>query len=57
MLGVIAAASGDSHISQSEAKDIRRRWEDLKRVTEGFVRGCEEGNFTGIKPPAASPGN
>lgn len=49
MLGVIATASGDNHISKTEAKDIRRRWEDLKRVTEGFVHGCEEGNFSTVK--------
>lgn len=54
MLGVIAAASGDSHISKTEAKDIRRRWEDLKRVTEGFVHCCEEGNFSAVKQAAAS---
>ncbi|MEQ2005954.1 MAG: hypothetical protein ABMA26_04075 [Limisphaerales bacterium] len=55
MLGVIAAASGDSHITKTEAKDIRRRWEDLKRVTEGFVHGCEEGNFSAVKKSLASP--
>ena len=54
MLGVIAAASGDSHISKTEAKDIRRRWEDLKRVTEGFVHCCEEGNFSAVKQGAGS---
>lgn len=56
MLGVIAAASGDSHITKTEARDIRRRWEDLKRVTEGFVHCCEEGNFSPVKQvPAAQP--
>ena len=52
MLGVIAAAAGDSHITKTEAKDIRRRWEDLKRVTEGFVHCCEQGNFGPVKPAA-----
>ena len=54
MLGVIATASGDNHITKTEAKDIRRRWEDLKRVTEGFVRGCEEGHFATSKSPTAT---
>ena len=53
MLGVIAAASGDNVITKAEAKDIRRRWEDLKRVTEGFVHNCEQGNF---KPTPAATG-
>jgi hypothetical protein len=54
MLGVIAAAAGDSHITKAEAKDIRRRWEDLKRVTEGFVHCCESGSFAPVKQPAAA---
>lgn len=53
MLGVIAVAAADNHISPSEAKAIRRRWEDLKSVTEGFVRHSEEGNFAAIKQEAA----
>lgn len=53
MLGVIAAAAGDNHITKTEARDIRRRWEDLKRVTEGFVNGCENGNFSTLKQSAS----
>ncbi len=49
MLGVIAVAASDSAISKEEAKAIRRRWEDLKAVTESFVRNSEEGNFAAIK--------
>jgi hypothetical protein len=45
LLAVIALAAGDNHISKDEAKRIRARWEELKCVTEGFVRCCEEGNF------------
>lgn len=61
MLGVIAVAGADNTITKEEAKAIRRRWEDLKSVTEGFVRKCEEGSFskaesTGGKPPAAPSG-
>ncbi len=45
MLAVIAAAATDNAINPREAKDIRGRWEELKSVTEGFVRCCEAGNF------------
>jgi len=45
MLAVIAAAATDNTITKPEAKDIRDRWEELKSVTEGFVRCCEAGNF------------
>lgn len=54
MLGVIAVAAADNQISREEAKAIRRRWEDLKSVTEGFVRHCEEGNFAAIKQEAVA---
>jgi hypothetical protein len=58
LLAVIATAAGDNHISKTEAKSIRARWEELKTVTEGFVRCCEEGNFTPIResaPPSTPP--
>jgi hypothetical protein len=57
MLGVIATAAADSQISKEEAKAIRRRWEDLKSVTEGFVRACEQGDFGALKVPAPKPGS
>lgn len=49
LLAVIATAAGDNTISNDEAKKIRARWEDLKSVTETFVRCCEEGNFQPLK--------
>ena len=52
MLGAIAVAASDSAISKEEAKAIRRRWEDLKSVTESFVRNSEEGNFAAVKETA-----
>lgn len=55
MLGVIAEAAGDSHINAQEAKVIRARWEELKTVTEGFVRCCEEGNFRPLKKELNKP--
>jgi hypothetical protein len=48
MLSVIANAAVDNDISREDAAKIRLRWEDLKSVTEGFVRACEEGNFQTI---------
>ena len=51
MLATIAQASADSLISKEEAKTIRRRWEELKSVTEGFVKAAESGNFGPIRLP------
>ena len=45
MLATIAQASADNAITKDEAKTIRRRWEELKTVTEGFVRAAETGNY------------
>ena len=49
LLSVMAAAASDSQITPTEAKSIRARWEELKTVTEEFVRCCEGGNFRDIK--------
>jgi hypothetical protein len=48
MLATIAQASADNAISKDEAKTIRRRWEELKTVTEGFVRAAETGNYRAV---------
>ena len=45
MLATIASSAGDNRITPEEAKKIRARWEELKSVTESFVRACESGNF------------
>ena len=55
LLSVMAAAAHDNQITTAEAKTIRSRWEELKCVTEEFVRSCEGGDFRDIKknhPPA-----
>jgi hypothetical protein len=49
LLHVIAAATANEHVSQTEAKQIRARWEELKCVTEGFVAACEQGDFGQLK--------
>ncbi len=54
MLATIARASADNAITKEEAKTIRRRWEELKSVTEGFVRAAEGGTYG--PPPAPAPG-
>jgi hypothetical protein len=53
MLATIATSSADSVITKEEAKNIRRRWEELKTVTEGFVTAAERGNFSTAPAPAA----
>ena len=45
MLSVIASAALDNDINPQEAERIRGEWEGLKRVTESFVKACEEGDF------------
>jgi hypothetical protein len=56
MLATIAVSSADSVITKDEAKNIRRRWEELKSVTEGFVKAAEGGHFGPLKEtPAPSP--
>ena len=51
MLATIAISSADSVITKDEAKKIRARWEELKTVTEGFVRAAEQGNYGGEATP------
>jgi transposase len=45
MLSVIASAALDNSVTKEEAEKIRARWEELKSVTEGFVKCCEHGDF------------
>lgn len=56
LLAVIAMAAGDGHISKEESKKIRKRWEQLKSVTEGFVACCEEGNFSRLREKTMNAG-
>ena len=50
MLATIATSSADNVITKEEARNIRRRWEELKTVTEGFVTAAERGNFSAEMP-------
>jgi len=52
LLHVIATATANEKVSQAEAGEIRARWEELKTVTEGFVAGCEQGDFNPMRKHA-----
>lgn len=54
VLSVVSAAAIDNRISEAEAKAIRKRWECLKSITEGFVRACEKGDFEALSKQAAA---
>jgi hypothetical protein len=41
LLHVVTTAWADHRVSPSEAQAIRREWDELKSVAEGFVRACE----------------
>ncbi len=56
LLAVIASAAADNCITSAESEKIRARWEELKSVTEEFVRCCEEGNFRPFKERAEAAG-
>jgi len=56
MLATIAKASGDNVITKDEARDIRRRLEELKSVTEGFVHSAEDGNFAQLQAKTPAKG-
>ena len=49
MLATIATSAADDMITKDEAKKIRARWEELKSVTEGFVKAAEAGSFSPAK--------
>lgn len=53
----IGQAAEDQSITSDEAEEIRAQWNRLKGFTEGFVRGCEGGNFENmdqVHPPTAT---
>ncbi len=56
LLSVVANAAGDNQVDAEEARKIRRRWEQLKTVTETFVHCCEKGNFAELRDTPAVPG-
>ncbi len=53
LLGVISMAVADGKVTTEESERIRSRWEQLKSVTEGFVRAAEEGKLPPVAAAAA----
>ncbi len=45
LLNEISAAADDHSVTKDEAVKIRQCWDKLKSYAEGFVRGCENGDF------------
>ncbi len=45
LLAAISHAASDNSISTEESKHIRHEWDELKRLTERFVKWCETGDF------------
>ncbi len=46
LLSRISKSAIDNSITLDEAQEIREQWDRLKGIGEGFVRCCEEGDFT-----------
>ena len=54
LLDVITrSAEDDGEVDDREAARIRREWENLKRIAEEFVCGCEQHRFR--KPASPAP--
>ena len=55
LLDVITrSAENDGEVDDREAARIRREWENLKRIAEEFVCGCEQRRYRN-GPPAPAP--
>ncbi len=56
LLGEISTAANDQSVTKEEAAEIRQYWDKFKSYAEGFVRGCENGNFKAlpVSPPEMS---
>lgn len=53
LMKTISIAARDKNISSHKARDIRKGWDEVKSLTEGFVVGCEHGNFDAYHAHAA----
>tara|TARA_R110002096_G_scaffold163992_2_gene331629 strand:- start:58 stop:537 length:480 start_codon:yes stop_codon:yes gene_type:complete len=51
LLQVITRAAADNTITPDESDRIRQVWDELKMITEGFVKACEERRFERIPTP------
>ena len=55
LLSTVAGAASDSKISKSEAEKIRKEWENLKHIAEGYVNCCENGSFKKLSQQLTNP--
>ncbi len=57
LLTEISTAAMDHSVTKDEAVEIRQIWDKLKSYAEGFVRGCEKGDFEQMVriPPPGKP--
>jgi hypothetical protein len=53
LLSAISDGAEDHRITKTETRLIRKHWDELKTVTEGFVRACEDGDFEKLRGPSA----
>jgi hypothetical protein len=49
LLGAISQGAADHRITPQETKVIRRQWDELKTITEHFVRACEDGDYDTLR--------
>ena len=49
LLGAITDSAADHKVTKDESRLIRRHWDELKTITEGFVKACEVGDFAGLR--------
>lgn len=56
LLGAITDSAADQKVTKEESRLIRRHWDELKSITESFVKSCEEGDFTGLREKLGHPG-
>ena len=55
LLGAITDSAADHKINKEESRLIRRHWDELKSITECFVKSCEEGDFAGLREKLGQP--
>jgi transposase len=55
LLAAISTAAADNSISDKESQHIRREWDELKRLTERFVKWCEQGDFVHLAEDLKRP--
>lgn len=49
LLAAISDGAADHRITKAETRLIRKHWDELKTITEGFVKACEDGDFERLR--------